>query len=143
MSKAEQILEKLETLFEQNCEARVERNESEPERIPKAGLIVIHDGDPGEPEITLGGFSHTYYSHPIEIDIFVQEGKRIDRDAKFDELLQQIDMVLQNYPKLDGLVDGMTYGRPVTETQTIDGGAAVKSGTLIIEVDYETETPLG
>ncbi|MCB9983654.1 MAG: hypothetical protein H6861_08305 [Rhodospirillales bacterium] len=142
MSKAEQILDKLETLFEQNCEARVERNETDPERIPKTGLIVIHDGDPGEPDYTLGGFSESYYSHAIEIDVFVQEGRKEDRDEKFDALLQQIDTVLQNYPKLDGLVDGMFYGRPETETQSIDGGAAVKTATLIIEVDYQADTPL-
>lgn len=143
MSKAEQILDKLETLLEQNCEARVERNETDPERIPKTGLIVIHDGDPGEPEYTLGGFADTYYSHVIEIDVFVQEGRKQDRDLKFDALLQQIDMVLQSYPKLDGLVDGMLYGRPETETQAIDGGAAVKTATLIVEVDYQTNSPLG
>jgi hypothetical protein len=143
MSKAEQILDKLETLLEQNCEARVERNETDPERIPKTGLIVIHDGDPGEPEYTLGGFADAYYTHAIEIDVFIQEGRKQDRDSKFDALLKQIDMVLQNYPKLDGLVDGMTYGRPETETQSLDGGPAVKTATLIIEVDYQTTTPLG
>ena len=143
MSKTEQILDKLETLLEQNCEARVERNETDPERIPKTGLIVIHDGDPGEPAYTLGGFADTYYSHAIEIDVFVQAGRKEERDSKFDALMQQIDMVLQSYPKLDGLIDGMLYGRPDTETQSIDGGAAVKTATLFIEVDYQTSTPLG
>ncbi len=53
MSKAEAILNKLKELIVQETSAKVERNLDTPEKIPADGLIVIHDGDPGEPDIIL------------------------------------------------------------------------------------------
>ena len=143
ISKTEEILQKLHALLEQNCNARVERNETDPERIPKSGLIVIHDGELDEPEYTLGGFEDTYYNHYIEIDLFIQEGKQKKRDEAFDALYMEVDAVLQNYPTLDSLVDGRRYARPESETLPIDGAAAIKTATLILEVNYHTDTPLG
>jgi hypothetical protein len=142
MSKAEDILNKLKELLAQNTGARVMRNSDAPEKIPDGGLVIIHDGDPGEPEATLGGFSNAYYSHAIELEIYVQEGDPAQRDARYDELLMQIDLVLQTYPRLEGLVDGFTYGRPELNTQGVEGAAAIKSGTMIIQADYEVESPL-
>ncbi|MCB9990683.1 MAG: hypothetical protein H6867_04810 [Rhodospirillales bacterium] len=142
MSKAEDVLNKLKELIEAQTSAKVERNMDAPEKIPTDGLIVIHDGDPGEPDITLGGFSNTYYSHAIEIEIYVQEGNATQRDAKFDLLLQQIDTVLQAKPPLEGVVDGLLYGRPEITTQAVEGGAAIKTGILVVQADYEAPTPI-
>lgn len=142
MAKAEDVLNKLKELIEAQTSAKVERNMDAPEKIPPDGLIIIHDGDPGEPDITLGGFSNTYYSHDIEVEIYVQEGDAAQRDAKFDLLLQKIDTVLQAKPPLEGVVDGLLYGRPEITTEAVEGAAAIKTGTLIIEADYEAPTPL-
>lgn len=142
MSKAEDILNKLKELIAQESAAKVERNSDAPEKIPAAGLVIIRDGDPGEPDITLGGFSNTYYSHDIEIEIYVQEGDSAQRDTKFDLLLQQIDTVLQAKPPLEGIADGLLYGRPEITTQAVEGGAAIKTGILIVQADYESATPI-
>ena len=141
MSKAEDILNKLQELITQETSAKVERNLDTPEKIPADGLIVIHDGDPGEPDITLG-FSNTFYSHVIEIEIYVQEGNDAQRDTKFDLLLQQIGTALQANITLDDLAGGLIYGRPEITTQAVDGGATIKTGILLIQADYEAETPL-
>lgn len=142
MSKTEDVLNKLKELLASGTGAKVERNSDAPERIPAGGLLIIHDGDPGEPDVTLGGFSNTYYSHDIELEIYVQEGDAAQRDTKFDLLLQQIDAVLQAKPPLEGVADGLLYGRPEITTQGIEGGAAIKTGLLIIQADYETASPL-
>jgi hypothetical protein len=55
VSKAEQILDALKALFETLPDAVVERNSVLPEKIPDGGLIILRDGDPGEPEQALGG----------------------------------------------------------------------------------------
>jgi hypothetical protein len=141
-SHAEDILEKLKMLFQAGSAARIERNTVVPERIPNNGLVIIRDGNPGEPDRVIGGFASVYYSHAIEVEIYIQEGSPAQRDIKFDALAQEIGAVLEANPDLQGLVAGLTYGRPETHTQAIDGGAAIKTGTIIIVADYQAETPL-
>jgi len=143
MSKTEDVLNKLKELLELQTDAKVERNSDAPEKIPADGLVIIHDGDPGEPDITLGGFSNTFYSHDIEVEIYAQTGDSAQRDARFDLLLKQIDTVLQAKPPLEGMVDGLLYGRPEIVTEAVEGGPAIKTGILIVQADYETTTPLG
>jgi hypothetical protein len=62
-SKAEQVLEAIKALLETLPEAVVQRNSVLPEKIPDGGLIILRDGDPGEPEQALGGFGNAYYEH--------------------------------------------------------------------------------
>jgi hypothetical protein len=58
--KAAQVPDALEALLETVPGATVERNSVLPEKIPDGGLIILRDGDPGEPEQALGGFgAHT------------------------------------------------------------------------------------
>lgn len=141
-SQAEQILEKLKTLIQAASTAKIERNSGVPEKIPATGLVIIRDGNPGDPEYVLGGFANAYYSHNIEIEIYVQEPTPAQRDTKFDELAQTIGAVLEANPKLDDLVAGLTYARPDTTTQPIDGGPAIKTGVIMLLAEYETATPL-
>ena len=62
-SKAEQMLAALRALLETVSGATIERNSVLPEKIPDGGLLILRDGDPGEPEQALGGFGSTYYQH--------------------------------------------------------------------------------
>ena len=89
-SKAEQVLDAMKALLETVPDAVVERNSALPEKVPAGGLIILRDGDPGEPEQALGGFGSTYYQHAVEIEVYVEEGDAALRDAAFDDLLQQI-----------------------------------------------------
>ena len=41
------------------------RDEMLPERIPAAGLIILRDGQPGEPEVTLSPLRY-HYQHRTE-----------------------------------------------------------------------------
>jgi hypothetical protein len=99
-SKAEQVLETLSTLLATVPGPAVERNSVLPEKIPAGGLIILRDGDPGEPEQALGGFGSAYYQHGVEIEVYVEEGDAIARDAAFDALLQQIGTALEGDPTL-------------------------------------------
>lgn len=141
-SRAEDILEKLRTLLVAGCDARVERNSVLPEKIPVSGLIVIYDGDPGDPELVLGGFNNAYYEHQIEIALYMEEGDPAQRDQKFDAMLVQIGQVLEANPKLDGLVAGLSYARPEIAIEPVIGAPAIKTGTLIVIAEYDTDSPL-
>ena len=141
-SKAEQVLEGIKASLATIPDAVFERNSVLPEKVPAAGLIVLRDGDPGEPEQALGGFGSTYYQHAVEIEVYVEEGDAAARDAAFDALLQQIGAVLEADPTLGGLAFGLTYGRPEPSIEPIAGAPAIKSATLSVTIDYETDAPL-
>jgi hypothetical protein len=140
-SKAEQVLGALKALLETVPGAAVERNSVLPEKIPDGGLIILRDGDPGEPEQALGGFGSTYYQQAVEIEVYVEEGDAAVRDATFDALLQQIGAALETDPTL-GLAFGLTYGRPEPSIEAVAGAPAIKAATLTVTVDYETDAPL-
>jgi len=142
-SKPEQVLDAIKALLNIVPNAKVERNIGVPEKIATGGLIVLRDGDPGEPETALGGFGGVYYSHGIEVELYIEDGDATTRDAVFDNLVQSIGTVLDNDPTLSGLVFGMSYSRPVIDTEAVTGAAAIKTGTNIVTVEYETTSPLG
>ena len=141
-SKAEQVLEALKTLLETIPDAAVERNSALPEKIPDGCLIILRDGDPGEPEQALGGFGSTYYQHAIDIEIYIEEGDAAARDAAFDALLQQIGTTLEADPMLGGLAFGMTYGRSEPSIEAVAGAPAMKTATLTVTIDCESDAPL-
>jgi len=43
-----------------------------PERIPATGLIILRDGNPGEPEVTLSPLTY-FYQHRAELEVVVRE----------------------------------------------------------------------
>jgi len=47
------------------------RGEVLPERVPADGLLILRDGEPGEPEVTLSPLRY-HYQHRAEIESVVQ-----------------------------------------------------------------------
>ena len=142
VSRAEAILQRLQLALSGIGDATVERNSVLPEKVPTGGLIILRDGDPGEPERPLGGFGSSYYQHAVEIELYVEDGNPAARDAAFDDLLQQIGAALEADPTLDGLAFGVSYGRPETSIEAVPGAPAIKAATLTVAVDYESDAPL-
>ena len=141
-SKTEQVLQALCSLLRTIPEATVERNIAVPAKIPAGGLIVLRDGDPGEPDTALGGFGSAYYSHRIEVETHVQEADPAARDTAYDDLVVAVGTALDTDPALGGLVFGMSYGRPASDLEPIEGAPAIKSGVIEITVEYESDAPL-
>ena len=141
-SKTEQVLDALKALLETVPDAVVQRNSVLPEKVPAGGLVILRDGDPGEPEQALGGFGSTYYQHAIEIEAYVEEGDAAARDTAFDALLQEIGAAFETDPTLGGVAFGLSYGRPEPAIEAVAGAPAIKTATLTVTVDYETTAPL-
>ena len=72
-----------------------------PERVPAAGLMILRDGEPGEPEVTLSPLRY-HYQHRAEIEAVVQGAAR---DAAFDTLCASISAALAADRTLGGLCD--------------------------------------
>ena len=142
-SKTEQVLTGLTARLETVPSAKVERDTAVPEKIPAGGLIVLRDGDPGVPDTALGGFGGVYYSHDVEIELYIEEGDAAVRDAAFDALVQETGTALESDPTLGDLAFGMTYSRPEIDTEAVIGAPAIKHGTITVTVEYETDSPLG
>lgn len=72
-----------------------------PERVPAAGLLILRDGEPGEPEVTLSPLRYNY-QHRAEIEAVVQGA---NRDVAFDALCASIGAVIAADRTLSGLCD--------------------------------------
>ncbi|MEI6099897.1 MAG: hypothetical protein WCS20_16705, partial [Alphaproteobacteria bacterium] len=81
-SKRETILTALHLRLE-SLAAPVLRGDVLPERIPATGLIILRDGKPGEPDVTLSPVTY-FYEHRAELEVVIQAGA--GRDALFDAL---------------------------------------------------------
>lgn len=142
-TKSEKVMVALKELLEWKLQAFVKRNIAVPGRIPDEGLVIIRDGDPGEGDVTLGGFRNVYYQHAAEVEIYARAGDDETRDLIFDQIISGIGVALESDRTLGGLAFGMTYGRPDVNTEPVEGAEDIKTGTMILMIDYETTTPLG
>lgn len=72
MSKREQVLQALFTRLSALSATEVRRNISLPVKIPSSGLVVLRDGNIGEPEILLSPVCYVFH-HRAEIEVLVQK----------------------------------------------------------------------
>lgn len=143
-STAEQVLDALASALAAACPAAtVARNMATPARVPEDGLIIVRDGDPGEPDQVLGGFAVCTYEHAASVEILIQGADAPARQAAYDAALVAIGAALEADPALGGLAEGLTYGRPETLVDHIEGAAPITGGELPIIITYTTPSPLG
>jgi hypothetical protein len=67
-SKREQALTGLFLCLQSLSGPVVKRNEPLPSKVPAEGLVILRDGDVGEPEIILSP-THYIYQHQAEIEV--------------------------------------------------------------------------
>jgi hypothetical protein len=135
----ETILQALHTLL-QTQPAPVMRGEVLPERVPGAGLLILRDGDPGEPAVTLSPLRY-HYQHRAEVEAVVQASS--GRDAAFDTLAAGVGAALAADRTLGGLCDWAEAEAPRPVDLAIDGAATLKAAVIPIVLHYASEDPLG
>lgn len=142
MTAREATLQALFAALQSLSGVKVVRNETFPEKIPDGGLIVMRDGEPGEPEVILSPLSY-YWQHRVPLEVAVQKNTAAARDEALDDMFSAIaDMVVEN-KTLGGLCDIVTAQAPDTNTLAIDGAASIKAATVTLELIYVTADPLG
>lgn len=109
-----------------------------PEDIPAGGYVNVLDGDPGEPDEVLGGFTPCYYQHNVEIDIVVASGDPAARRSRYRKLVAAVGAALASDETLGGKAIGMQYGEPQPMQERILGGEDLRAGTIAVLVDYRT-----
>jgi hypothetical protein len=119
--------------------ALVLRDEVLPERIPPAGLIILRDGQPGEPEVTLSPLRY-HYQHRAELEVVVQAPN--GRASAFDDLIAAIGTALNADSTLGGLCDWVEPEAPASVDLPVEGAAALKAAIITVVLHYTTTGPL-
>ena len=114
------------------------RGDVMPERVPAAGLLILRDGEPGEPEVTLSPLRY-HYQHRAEIEAVVQGAAR---DATFDTLCASIGAAIADDPTLGGLCDWVEAEAPRPVDLAVDGAASLKAAVIPVILHYSTADPL-
>jgi hypothetical protein len=119
--------------------ALVLRDEVLPERIPAAGLIILRDGQPGEPEVTLSPLQY-HYQHRAELEVIVQAPN--GRATVFDSVIAAIGTALEADRTLGGLCDWVEPEAPASVDLPVEGAAALKAAVITVVLHYTTPAPL-
>ena len=115
------------------------RGEVLPERVPSNGLLILRDGEPGEPEVTLSPLRY-HCQHRAEIETVVQGA---DRDAALDTLTASIGTALAADRTLGGLCDWVGAEAPRPVDLPVEGAASLKAAAIPVVLHYSTADPLG
>jgi hypothetical protein len=115
------------------------RGEVLPERVPAAGLLILRDGEPGEPDVTLSPLAY-HDQHRAEIEAVVQGD---DRDTAFDTLTASSGTTLAADRTLGGLCDWVEAEAPRPVDLPVEGAASVKAAVVPVVLNYSTDDPLG
>jgi len=137
-SKRELVLAALHARLSELA-APVLRGDVLPERIPATGLVILRDGKPGAPEVTLSPLTH-FCDLRAELEVVIQLGS--GRNALFDALTGAIGMVLAADRTLGGLCDWVEAEAPKPVDLPIEGAAALKAAVIIVVLHYASPDPL-
>lgn len=141
-SKREQVLDALKGLIGTALpDADVKRNLAKPERIPPGGLVIMRDGEPGDPEVMLSPLTYVY-THRIPVEISVYESASDPREAVFDTLLGMIGTAIAADRTLGGLCDFLEAEAPTTDDIETAGAVAGRWADIAILAVYGTTDPL-
>jgi hypothetical protein len=117
----------------------VKRNDPVPETVGPDSLIILRDGEAGEPLVTMSPLAYEY-QHLAEVEVYVQ--RKIGREGLIDALKAQIGSIVTADRTLGGLCDWIEATAPQAAAFTIDGAAPMLSHRIEIMIVYVTLDPL-
>ena len=140
-SHREQVLSALFGRLQGVPDATVRRNEALPVSVPAGGLIILRDGDPGEPDVTLSPRTE-FYAHRAEIEAFVAQPAGGGGEALLDSLLTEIGAAFAGERSLGGLAENLTWSAPETSVLAIEGAVPNLTARITVTVEYVVSDPL-
>lgn len=142
-SKREQIIEAVVSMIAGALPgAKVERNADKPERIPSTGIVVIRDGEAGEPEeVTLSPLTYCF-AHRVAVEIAVLADATVSREQRLDAVLGAIGAAVAANRTLGGLADFVEVTPPLTDDLEADGAYSARWASVDLVVHFATSDPL-
>jgi len=139
ITRRETVLKALhEALLAVPGSVTVLRNAVLPERIPDAGLLILRDGTPGTPEVTLSPL-RWHWQHRAELEVFLRGG---DLDDKFDALTAAIGALLASDRTLGGICDWIEAEAPEPADLPVEGATTFRAAVLFVTLHYTTADSL-
>jgi hypothetical protein len=143
VSKRESVLAAVKSLIAASLPAaEVKRNQDKPERIPPGGIVIVRDGDPGDPEYTLSPLAYTY-THRIPLDVAAFASQTLTREQALDQMLIPIGEAIAADPTLGGLCDFAECEAPETDDLETEGARSGRWASTAVLATYTTSNPLG
>jgi len=136
-SKRERVLSAVFAALQTVPGATVRRNEALPQAVPAGGLIIMRDGTPGEPDVTLNPRTE-YYSHAIDVEAFAPDND----SGALDDLLRAVDAALSADDSFGGLVEYLAVGDVEVDAFAGDGAAPMLAARINVIVEYQTSGAL-
>lgn len=143
-SAAERALEALAGVLAAAAPVGAEfaRNEVFPTWVPAAGMMILRDGDPGEPEVTLSPLRH-HYAHLADLDLVVEAADPETRAARLDALRMAVGLALEAAPTLGGAVDWCEPEPAEPADIAVEGAETLAGVVVTIRIHYAAgEDPL-
>jgi hypothetical protein len=141
MSLREQVLRTLFYGLRTVPSLTVKRNEALPQTVPAGGLVILRDGEPGEPDVTLNP-RREFYSHRGEIEAYVTQPVGGAGEEVLDIFLAQIAAALALDRSLGGLAENLYLSAPETSVLLIEGAAPILTARLTVTIEYLVSDPL-
>lgn len=142
-SKRENVLNALQAALDAalpSSAALLDRNETLPTRIAAGGVVILRDGDPGEPEVTLSPIEY-HYQHRAEVDLLVERVAGT-RDAVFDALARAVGAAIDADRTLGGRCDWVEGLAPAPLALAIEGAESMKAATITVVLHYSAADTL-
>jgi len=141
-SHREEVLDAIKALIAGSLpNAEVKRNLDKPERIPPGGLVIIRDGDPGEPEVLLSPLTYVY-EHRIPIELAAFASASLTREQVLDQMLVAIGAAVEADRTLGGLCDFIETEAPTSDDLETAGAISGRWADAAIIASYATANPL-
>jgi hypothetical protein len=140
-SKREQVLQALFDRLSGIAGPKVLRNEVLPERIPAGGVVILRDGDPGEPDVLLSPPEYVY-EHRADVEVVVDGATPAARDGTFDSIMTAIGAAIAGDRTLGGLCDFHEAVAPEPIDLAVDGAPGLKAAVVPIILHYGSADPL-
>ena len=141
-TRREEVLAAFHALLVSGLSAKVLRNEVLPERVPAAGLVILRDGDPGEPEALLSPLTWLW-EHRALLEVFAIGTTPAERSSRMDAVLAEIGTAVAGDRTLGGLCDWVQPQGPAVEEIAEEGVAPIRAATVPVVLVYSSPDPLG
>lgn len=141
-SRREQVLDAIKALVVTALpSADVARNRDKPQSIAPGGTVIVRDGDPGDPDVTLSPLTYLYdHAIPLEIGAYASEVKTASQ--VLDDMLGPIGAAVAADRTLGGLCDWLDVAAPVTDSLEAFGVEPGRWADVDIVATYGTTNPL-
>ncbi len=142
-SKREQVLDAVKRLIEDAMPgADVKRNRDKPQSIPAGGMVIVRDGDCGQPDVILSPLLYIYdHRIPLEVATYQTSGGAT-REEALDRMLMAIGNAILADRTLGGLCDFLECEAPATDDIEAEGARTARWADVAIVATYGTSNPL-